>query len=204
MHETANKVGHNRNKSTRYEIFRQEIQENTKTMDAFYNLNCTSGGDARYAIIAIQHLEQSGKTLFQATTQMTCTMCENVTSKEKIFQMFCEYKLFNKKRGPVKKRGEWYLSRPPRLHRQPSCRCEHRKRKKRWARECIREIQTDPTLLLFHISQRKETGPSQQENLKKQGRILRTWGISFKSQRKQTSKTMFSASMLPGRMKANR
>lgn len=135
-------------------------------MDAFYNLNCTSGGDARCAIIAIQHLEQSGKTLFQATTQMTCTMCENVTSKEKIFQMFCEYKLFNKKRGPVKKRGEWYLSRPPRLHRQPSCRCEHRKRKKRWARECIREIQTDPTLLLFHISQRKETGPSQQENLK--------------------------------------
>lgn len=167
MHETANKVGHNRNKSTRYEIFRQEIQENTKTMDAFYNLKCTSGGDARYAIIAIQHLEQSGKTLFQATTQMTCTMCENVTSKEKIFQMFCEYKLFNKKRCPVKKRGEWYLSRPPRLHRQPSCRCEHRKRKKRWARECIREIQPDPTLLLFHISQRKETGPSQQENLKK-------------------------------------
>lgn len=105
MHETANKVGHNRNKSTRYEIFRQEIQENTKTMDAFYNLNCTSGGDARCAIIAIQHLEQSGKTLFQATTQMTCTMCENVTSKEKIFQMFCEYKLFNKKKRSCKEEG---------------------------------------------------------------------------------------------------
>lgn len=204
MHETANKVGHNRNKSTRYEIFRQEIQENTKTMDAFYNLNCTSGGDARYAIIAIQHLEQSGKTLFQATTQMTCTMCENVTSKEKIFQMFCEYKLFNKKRGPVKKRGEWYLSRPPRLHRQPSCRCEHRKRKKKVGKGVHPWDPDGPyPVTVSHLTTEGDRAIATEES-KKQGRILRTWGISFKSQRKQTSKTMFSASMLPGRMKANR
>lgn len=76
--------------------FVEKFRKILKQIDAFYNLNYTSGGDARYAT-AIQHLEQSGKTPLQAATQMTCTMCENVTSKEKIFQMFCEYKLFNKK-----------------------------------------------------------------------------------------------------------
>lgn len=173
MHETANKVGHNRNKSTRYEIFRQEIQENTKTMDAFYNLNYTSGGDARYAT-AIQHLEQSGKTPLQAATQMTCTMCENVTSKEKIFQMFCEYKLFNKKRGPVKKRGEWYLPRPPRLHRQPSCRCEHRKQKKKVGREVHPSDPAGPyPVTVSHLTTDGDRAIATGET-EKQGRILWT------------------------------
>lgn len=39
-------------------------------------------------------------------------------------------------------------------------------KKKRWAGKCIRQIQPDSILLLFHISQRMETGLSEQEKLK--------------------------------------
>lgn len=73
-------------------------------------------------------LSAVGKTPFQAATQVTCTMFENVTNKKNVMQCFVV--TLHWRKCSAEKTAEDYLSRPRRLHRQPSCRFQHRTRKK--------------------------------------------------------------------------
>ncbi|XP_078317890.1 uncharacterized protein LOC144620581 [Crassostrea virginica] len=147
-----------------------------------------------------------GKNPFQAGTQVTYTLCENVTKKKRVISVFCGNKLC--------KVGELMRSRGESVTCPGHDNCtanipadENIGNEKRWAGQCLDEIQQDSSPLI--LSQLTTDGDStatlgastqQGQNIEN----LKDLHHFFESQRKQTCKAPFSDKMFPGGTKTAR
>lgn len=205
MQETANKVGEKILETNQQSMrgIRQKIQENATKCGLPATSTIRAEGDARYNNSTFSAV---GKTPFQAATQVTYTMCENVTTKKKVIAVFCGNKLC--KKGEVLRRRGAHVTCPDHQDCTANLAADTNiGNEKRWAGECIREIQQDPhPLTVSHLTTDGDsaaaTGASEEQE--KPIENLKDLRHFFESQRKQTSKAPFSASMFPGRTKADR
>lgn len=204
IHQTCNKVGKiitDVSKNSMKKI-RQDIQELNEKC-GLANTPIRAEGDARYNNATFSAI---GKTPFQAATQVTYTLSENVTKKNNVVAVFCGNKLC-KKGTHLRAKGKEFTcpghegctaTIPPETTI---------KDKKRWAAECISELQSDDCpLIISHFTSDGDSAAASNAS-EKQGHMienLKDLRHFFESQRKQTAKAPFSSHMFPGRTKAMR
>uniref|UniRef100_K1Q8E3 Mutator-like transposase domain-containing protein n=1 Tax=Magallana gigas TaxID=29159 RepID=K1Q8E3_MAGGI len=204
IHQTCNKVCKiitDVNKNSMKKI-RQVIQELNEKC-GLANTPIRAERDARYNNATFSAI---GKTPFQAATQVTYTLSENVTKKKNVMAVFCGNKLC-KKGTHLRAKGkevtcpgheDCTATIPPETTIGDE---------KRSAAECISELQSDDRpLVISHFTSDGDSaavfGASE-----KQGHMienLKDLCNFFDSQRKQTAKAPFSSHMFPGRTKAMR
>lgn len=150
IHQTCNKVGKiitDVSKNSMKKI-RQDIQELNEKC-GLANTPIRAEGDARYNNATFSAI---GKTPFQAATQVTYTLSENVTKKNNVVAVFCGNKLC-KKGTHLRAKGKEFTcpghegctaTIPPETTIGDE---------KRWAAECISELQSDDRpLIISHFT----------------------------------------------------
>ncbi|XP_062604515.1 uncharacterized protein LOC134266309 [Saccostrea cucullata] len=205
MQDTANKVGEKISSVNRRSMtdIRKSLKEKNSECGLPVNSSIRAEGDARYNNSTFSAL---GKTPFQAGTQVTYTMCENVTSEKKIISVFCGNKLC-KKGEYMRGKGEQvtcpgHTGCTANLTQQTNIGNE-----KQWAAECIEELNKDEDpLTISHLTTDGDSAASQGASIKQGKNIenLKDLRHFFESQRKETSKAPFGERMFPGRTKADR
>lgn len=205
MQDTANKVGQQISRVNRRSMrdIRTKLQEENQTCGLPANTTIRAEGDARYNNSMFSAV---GKTPFQAGTQVTYTLCENVTKKKRVISVFCGNKLC--------KVGELMRSRGESVTCPGHDNCtanipadENIGNEKRWAGQCLDELQQDSSpLSLSHLTTDGDStatlGASTQQG--KNIENLKDLRHFFESQRKQTCKAPFSDKMFPGGTKTAR
>lgn len=205
MQETANKVSKKVaqvNKMSMKKI-RSELQEKNVICGLPATTPIRAEGDARYNNSMFSGV---GRTPFQAATQVTYTMCENVTTRKKIVSVYCGNKLC--KQGEVLRRRGIQVTCPNHDNCTANLPADTNiGDEKKWAGECIDEMRTDSSPLSVSYLTTDGDSSASLGAVEKQGKPienLKDLRHFFESQRKQICKAAFSATMFLGRTKVDR
>ena len=205
MQESANKVGQKITEVNKMSMrkIRHEVQEKNMQCGLPATTPIRVEGDARYNNSMFSGV---GRTPFQAATQVTYTMCENVTNRKKIISVYCGNKLC--KQGEILKRRGIPVTCPNHDNCTANLPADSNiGDEKRWAGECMDEIGNDHSPLTVDYLTTDGDSSASLGAAEKQGKPienLKDLRHFFDSQRKQTCKAAFSALMFKGRTKADR